>query len=96
MRTRSRRGMVPLRTNGFDENGDGELDRYTHHKYMTISGNYGRDTSTNLLLTRSSNWAGIGASSTATNTARRSSVAPLMVHSARIARIVRSSSHAGR
>ncbi|MDX6324744.1 MAG: hypothetical protein QOK15_1098 [Nocardioidaceae bacterium] len=60
MRTRTHRGMVPLRTNGFDENGDGELDRYTHHKYMTISGNYGGDHSTSLLLTGSSNWAGIG------------------------------------
>ena len=60
MRTRSKRGMVPLRANGFDENGDGEIDRYTHTKYLTISGNYGKDRSTSLVLTGSSNWAGIG------------------------------------
>ncbi len=49
-----------VRSNGFDENGDGELDRYTHTKYLSISGNYGKDRSTNLVLTGSSNWASIG------------------------------------
>ena len=60
MSTYTERGRVPLRANGFDENGDGEIDRYSHHKYMTISGNYLRDNSKRLLLTGSSNWANIG------------------------------------
>lgn len=60
MSTYTRRGRVPLRANGFDENGDLELDRYSHHKYMTISGNYLRDNSKRLLMTGSSNWANIG------------------------------------
>lgn len=60
MRVRTKRGLVPLRGNGFDYDRDGFLDTYTHHKYMTLSGNYGGDASTNLVLTGSSNWAGIG------------------------------------
>ena len=60
MSTQTSRGRVPLRANGFDETGDGELDRYSHHKYMTISGNYLRDNSKRLLMTGSSNWANIG------------------------------------
>ncbi len=59
-RARTKRGYVPLRANGFDYDRDGFLDVYTHHKYMTISGNYGDDRSTDMVLTGSSNWAGIG------------------------------------
>jgi hypothetical protein len=59
-RNRTKRGLVPVRANGFDEDRDGFLDTYTHHKYMTVSGNYGGDRSTNMVLTGSSNWAGIG------------------------------------
>ncbi len=59
-RVRTERGFVPLRANGFDYDRDGFLDTYTHHKYMTISGNYGDDRSTDMVLTGSSNWAGIG------------------------------------
>lgn len=60
LRRNTRRGMVPIRANGFDESGDGYIDRYSHHKYMTISGRYGGDSSTRLMMTGSSNWAGIG------------------------------------
>jgi phosphatidylserine/phosphatidylglycerophosphate/cardiolipin synthase-like enzyme len=59
-RTRTKRGLVPVRANGFDYDRDGFLDTYTHHKYMTISGNYGDNRSTDLVMTGSSNWAGIG------------------------------------
>jgi phosphatidylserine/phosphatidylglycerophosphate/cardiolipin synthase-like enzyme len=57
---RTKRGLVPVRTNGFDRDGDTFLDVYSHHKYMTISGNYGGNTAARLVLTGSSNWAGIG------------------------------------
>jgi phosphatidylserine/phosphatidylglycerophosphate/cardiolipin synthase-like enzyme len=60
LRKSTTRGRVPVRANGFDETGDGYLDRYSHHKYMTVSGRYGADRSTRLLMTGSSNWAGIG------------------------------------
>jgi phosphatidylserine/phosphatidylglycerophosphate/cardiolipin synthase-like enzyme len=57
---RSKRGLVPVRTNGFDHDGDGYLDVYSHHKYMTISGVYGKDKDARITMTGSSNWAGIG------------------------------------
>ena len=60
LRRSTKRGRVPVRANGFDETGDGYIDRYSHHKYMTVSGSYGADRSTRLLMTGSSNWAGIG------------------------------------
>jgi phosphatidylserine/phosphatidylglycerophosphate/cardiolipin synthase-like enzyme len=60
LRARTARGLIPVRANGFDDDNDGFLDVYTHHKYMTISGNYDGDRSTNLVMTGSSNWAGIG------------------------------------
>ncbi len=59
-RARTSRGLIPVRANGFDYDRDGFLDTYTHHKYMTISGSYDGDRSTNLVMTGSSNWAGIG------------------------------------
>jgi phosphatidylserine/phosphatidylglycerophosphate/cardiolipin synthase-like enzyme len=54
------RGRVPIRSNGFDESGDGIIDRYTHHKYLVISGHYGKHTSENRIYTGSSNWAASG------------------------------------
>ena len=59
-RVRTSRGLIPVRANGFDYDKDGFLDTYTHHKYMAISGYYGSDRSTDLVMTGSSNWAGIG------------------------------------
>ena len=53
------RGRIPLRSTGFDYNADGEVDRYTHHKYATISGMYaGRIR--NMTFTGSSNWSNRG------------------------------------
>jgi len=54
------RGRVPIRSNGFDENGDGVIDRYTHHKLLIISGHYGKKTHENRIYTGSSNWAPSG------------------------------------
>jgi phosphatidylserine/phosphatidylglycerophosphate/cardiolipin synthase-like enzyme len=54
------RGRVPIRSNGFDEDGDGVIDRYTHHKYLVISGHYGKSTHENRIYTGSSNWAPSG------------------------------------
>lgn len=50
------RGKIPIRSTGYDTNEDLELDLYTHQKQMTISGHYGDDRSTNLVMTGSSNW----------------------------------------
>lgn len=60
LRNRTKRGLIPVRANGFDSDRDGFLDVYTHHKYMTVSGNYGGNRKTRLIMTGSSNWAGIG------------------------------------
>ena len=52
----TRRGLVPIRSTGYDTNSDGELDLYTHQKNLTISGHYEDDRSTNIVVTGSSNW----------------------------------------
>lgn len=54
------RGRVPIRSNGFDESGDGMIDRYTHHKYLLISGRMGKRTSETRVYTGSANWSGSG------------------------------------
>jgi phosphatidylserine/phosphatidylglycerophosphate/cardiolipin synthase-like enzyme len=61
--TRStKRGRVPIRSNGFDDSGDGMIDRYTHTKYVIISGHYGNSRSERRIITGSSNWSGRGLS----------------------------------
>ena len=54
------RGRIPLRSTGFDFNGDREVDRYTHQKYFVVRGNYAGRPNTSLTLTGSSNWASLG------------------------------------
>ena len=54
------RGRIPLRSTGFDFNGDREVDRYTHQKYFVIRGTYAGHPNTSLTLTGSSNWASLG------------------------------------
>ncbi|MXG91200.1 phospholipase D-like domain-containing protein [Nocardioides flavescens] len=54
------RGRVPLRSTGFDRNGDGEVELYTHQKYLVIRGTYAGRPRTSLTFTGSSNWAGLG------------------------------------
>lgn len=53
---RTKRGYVLVHTNGADTDDDGKLDLYSHQKYLLISGNYGKDSSTNLVVTGSSNY----------------------------------------
>lgn len=55
------RGRIPLRSAGFDYDDDGDINRYTHHKYLTISGKFAGQV-TNLSLTGSSNWSSRGTS----------------------------------
>ena len=57
---RTKRGYVPAHTNGYDTNDDGEVDLYTHQKELMISGNYGKDRSTSLVVTGSSNYQDAG------------------------------------
>jgi phosphatidylserine/phosphatidylglycerophosphate/cardiolipin synthase-like enzyme len=54
------RGRIPLRSTGFDFNGDREVDRYTHQKYFVVRGTYAGRRHTSLTLTGSSNWASLG------------------------------------
>ena len=56
LRKSTSRGKVPIRSTGYDTNCDLELDLYTHQKNLFISGNYGKDHSTQLVVTGSSNW----------------------------------------
>lgn len=55
------RGRIPLRSAGFDYDADGEVNRYTHQKYFTISGMFAGKV-TNLTFTGSSNWTTRGTS----------------------------------
>lgn len=55
------RGRIPLRSAGFDTNGDLEVDRYTHQKYFTIKGMYD-GARTKMAFTGSSNWSTRGTS----------------------------------
>ena len=55
----TKRGRIPLRSTGFDYNADGDVDRYTHHKYATISGMYAGKKRA-LTFTGSSNWSNRG------------------------------------
>jgi phosphatidylserine/phosphatidylglycerophosphate/cardiolipin synthase-like enzyme len=50
------RGRIPIRSTGYDTNGDGELDLYTHQKNLTISGQHAGDRSARIVVTGSSNW----------------------------------------
>jgi phosphatidylserine/phosphatidylglycerophosphate/cardiolipin synthase-like enzyme len=54
------RGRIPLRSTGFDFNGDGEVDRYSHQKYFVIRGNYAGHPHEAITVTGSSNWASLG------------------------------------
>jgi phosphatidylserine/phosphatidylglycerophosphate/cardiolipin synthase-like enzyme len=50
------RGYIPIHTTGYDTNDDGFIDLYTHQKELLISGNYGKNRGTELVVTGSSNW----------------------------------------
>ena len=57
----TRRGRIPLRSAGFDTNGDGFVNKYTHQKYLAIGGMYGGKI-TKTTFTGSSNWSSRGTS----------------------------------
>lgn len=54
--TRTARGFIPVHTTGKDTNDDGLIDLYTHQKELLISGNYGKNSHTRLVVTGSSNY----------------------------------------
>lgn len=56
LRSAGGRGRVPMRQIAQDFDGDGSFDRYLHSKAMTISGHYGDNRSTRLVLNGSANW----------------------------------------
>ena len=56
------RGRMPIHMNGYDTNRDGEIDLYSHHKYLLISGHYAGETDANRVYTGSSNWNARGGS----------------------------------
>jgi hypothetical protein len=59
MNTKTRRGMIPARSDGFDYDRDGFLDMYTHQKMFTIRGNWNGDPAAAVMVTGSPNWADI-------------------------------------
>ena len=54
------RGRIPLHSLGYDYNGDGDVDRYTHQKYLTIKGYWGGNPNASVVFTGSSNWTNKG------------------------------------
>ncbi|ABL83255.1 hypothetical protein Noca_3755 [Nocardioides sp. JS614] len=58
------RGEVPRRADGYNTDCDvlQEVDMYSHQKYLTISGRYGRDRRASYVFTGSSNWTAQGLS----------------------------------
>jgi phosphatidylserine/phosphatidylglycerophosphate/cardiolipin synthase-like enzyme len=58
------RGTVPRHADGYNTDCDElqEVDMYSHQKYLTISGHYGKDTSASYVFTGSSNWTPQGIS----------------------------------
>jgi len=54
--TDTERGYIPVHTTGMDTDEDGFIDLYTHQKELLISGNYGENRGTKMVVTGSSNW----------------------------------------
>ena len=53
-------GRIPLRSTGYDYNEDGDVDRYTHQKYLTIKGIWAGRNDASVTFTGSSNWSNKG------------------------------------
>ncbi|MGH3414617.1 MAG: phospholipase D-like domain-containing protein [Marmoricola sp.] len=53
-------GYVPVRSNGYDTDHNGELDLYSHQKELMISGHYGSQHKYRLSITGSSNYSDHG------------------------------------
>lgn len=57
----TKRGRVPLRSTGFDLDGDSTtIERYTHHKYFVVNGSYKGKKNTKMVWTGSTNWSSLG------------------------------------
>jgi phosphatidylserine/phosphatidylglycerophosphate/cardiolipin synthase-like enzyme len=52
---RTKRGFVPVRSTGFDTNGDREIDKYSHEKTLMVNGNYGKKRGDKFIVTGSAN-----------------------------------------
>lgn len=52
----TKRGLVPVRSTGFDTDDDGEIDLYSHEKILLINGRYGAATGRRVVVTGSSNY----------------------------------------
>lgn len=50
------RGVVPVRSTGYDTDYDGEIDLYSHTKYFTVNGRYGKKNGVRMIVTGSSNY----------------------------------------
>jgi len=57
---RTKRGFVPVRSNGFDTNGDGVIDLYTHQKLLEVNGHFGNRRGAKVVWTGSSNFQDSG------------------------------------
>ena len=62
LRSRSGRGPIPMRQSVI-RNGAGEIVKYNHSKWMTISGRYGSSTGARVAFAGSANWANLAFSS---------------------------------
>jgi hypothetical protein len=58
LRSRSGRGPVPMRQS-ITKNRRGEIAKYNHSKWMTITGHWGSSTRAAIVFTGSSNWANL-------------------------------------
>jgi phosphatidylserine/phosphatidylglycerophosphate/cardiolipin synthase-like enzyme len=52
----TQRGKVPVRSTGFDTDGDGEIDLYSHAKVLLVNGNYDGSPGKKMVVTGSSNY----------------------------------------
>ncbi|WP_139978214.1 phospholipase D-like domain-containing protein [Nocardioides litoris] len=53
---RTKRGFVPMRSTGYDTDGDLEIDLYSHTKILTVNGNMAGKRDRKLVVTGSSNY----------------------------------------
>jgi hypothetical protein len=54
--TRTPRGYLPVHVDGYDTDYDGEIDLYSHQKYLAVSGTYEGNPANAGVWTGSSNW----------------------------------------
>lgn len=54
--TRTPRGFLPVHVDGYDTDYDGEIDLYSHQKYLAVSGTYEGNPANGGVWTGSSNW----------------------------------------